>query len=79
MASLMVSRYPKSGNSAFLKDLVQWTFGSTGQRRVVSVQHGLVDTELSNPNTYRVRDELVSRVCRTLAHLAETDDQHSNR
>ncbi|GAA5969579.1 hypothetical protein JCM3765_003440 [Sporobolomyces pararoseus] len=50
--------YPKSGNSAFVSDLTRWTFSSTGQRRVVSVQHGVSGRELSNPQTYRVNDEL---------------------
>ncbi|GAA6025007.1 hypothetical protein JCM11491_005157 [Sporobolomyces phaffii] len=50
--------YSQSGNSAFLDDLARWTFGLTGQRRVVSVQHGISGTELSNPVAYRVGDKV---------------------
>ncbi|GAA5916312.1 dolichyl-diphosphooligosaccharide-protein glycotransferase [Sporobolomyces salmoneus] len=52
------SLYPESGNSAFALDLARWTFGASGQRRVVAVRHGIAGGELSNPSTYRVKDEL---------------------
>ncbi|GAA5945158.1 dolichyl-diphosphooligosaccharide-protein glycotransferase [Sporobolomyces koalae] len=52
------SAYPRSGNSAFTRDLAQWTFGARGHRRVVSVQHGLVGSDVSNPLSYRVRDKM---------------------
>ncbi|GAA5820956.1 hypothetical protein JCM10212_001587 [Sporobolomyces blumeae] len=51
------SAYPKSGNEAFLNDLVAWTFGLTGRRRIASVEHGRAG---SSPGslTYRVRDRI---------------------
>jgi hypothetical protein len=71
---LAAIRHPRSGNSAFVSDLARWTFGSTGRRRVVSVQHGLSGRHLSNPHTYRVKDELVSRVRFKLSFLSQRTD-----
>lgn len=50
--------YSKSGNSAFLKDIARWTFGATGQRQVLSVEHKLASGELLNPQAYRVKDRV---------------------
>jgi len=51
-------RYPKSGNSAFIRDISQWVFQEKGVVKVVNVGHSLTARSEANPLLYRVGDSI---------------------
>jgi oligosaccharyltransferase complex subunit beta len=56
----------KVANKEFADKVAQWTFQVTGVLRVDSIQHSLVNSSDLNPPQYRVKNDIVSHIQRTI-------------